>query len=95
MHCLQCFDTVGWAAGRASGSTFLVPAHPGSPGKKAFKRVCVCVHAASELNTRLVELCFYVPLDTKWVISETVPRANFLPSYEKKTEPNTTKTCIQ
>jgi len=19
MHCLQCFDTVGWAAGRASG----------------------------------------------------------------------------
>ena len=73
-HCLQCFDTVGWAAGRASGLqktewwgagvlvclvrgadlhmaqriplpltvscsskiqirfTFLVPAHPGSPG---------------------------------------------------------------
>jgi len=23
------------------GFTFLVPAHPGSPGKKAFKRVCV------------------------------------------------------
>jgi len=23
--------------------TFLVPAHPGSPGKKAVKRVCVCV----------------------------------------------------
>jgi len=25
------------------GFTFLVPAHPGSPGKMADKRVCVCV----------------------------------------------------
>jgi len=25
------------------GSTFLVPAHPGSPGKRAVKRMCVCV----------------------------------------------------
>jgi len=25
------------------GFTFLVPAHLGSPGKKATKRVCVCV----------------------------------------------------
>ena len=25
------------------GSTFLVPAHPGSPRKRAVKRVCVCV----------------------------------------------------
>jgi len=83
--CLQCFDAVGWAAGRASGQqktewwgagvvgcleqgadlhmaqlmpvpltvscfskiqigfTFLVPAHLGSPGKGAVKRVCVCV----------------------------------------------------
>jgi len=24
------------------GFTFLVPAHLGSPGKRAFKRVCVC-----------------------------------------------------
>jgi len=23
--------------------TFVVPAHPGSPGKRAVKRVCVCV----------------------------------------------------
>jgi len=85
--CLQCFDAVGWAAGRAYpackklsggvlacvicmergadlhmaqlmslpltvscfskiqiGFTFLVPAHPGSPGKRAVKRVCVCSH---------------------------------------------------
>jgi len=82
---LQCFDAVGWAAGRASGLqktewwgagvvvcleqgadlhmvqlmpmpltvscfskiqigfSFLVPAHLGSPGKRAVKRVCVCV----------------------------------------------------
>ena len=85
-RCLQCFDTIGWAAGRASGLwknlsggmlawlsvwsevqtciwpswchchslslasvkknhigfTFLVSAHPGSPRKRAVKRVCVC-----------------------------------------------------
>jgi len=25
------------------GFTFLVPAHPGSPGQRAVKRVCMCV----------------------------------------------------
>jgi len=25
------------------GFAFLVPAHPGSPGKRVVKRVCVCV----------------------------------------------------
>ena len=25
------------------GFTFLVPAHPGSPGQRAVKRVCVCL----------------------------------------------------
>ena len=81
--CLQCFDAVGWVAGRASrpvktewwgvgvvirlergadlhvgqlmplpltiscfskiqiGFAFLVPAHLGSPGQRAVKRVCV------------------------------------------------------
>ena len=52
LNCLQCFDAVGWVAGRASGTvscfskiqirfTFLVPAHLGSPGKRAVKWVCV------------------------------------------------------
>ena len=83
--CLQCFDAVGWAAGREIrpvktewwgagvviclergadlhmaqlmslpltlscfskiqiGFSFLVPAHLGSPGNRAVKRVCVCV----------------------------------------------------
>ena len=35
------------------GFTFLVPAHPGSPGKRAVKRVCVCVCVwRSEPNDR-------------------------------------------
>jgi len=29
------------------GFTFLVPAHPGSPGKRVVKRVCVCVCVCS------------------------------------------------
>jgi len=43
--CLQCFDAVGWAAGSTVscfskfqiGLAFLVPAHLGSPGKRAVK----------------------------------------------------------
>ena len=34
---VSCFSKV------QIGFTFLVPAHPGSPGKRAVKRVCVCV----------------------------------------------------
>jgi len=36
-HCLFGFTKI------QIGFTFLVPAHPGSPGKRAVKRVCVCV----------------------------------------------------
>ena len=32
------------------GFTFLVPAHPGSPGKRAIKRVCVTVEESSVLK---------------------------------------------
>jgi len=35
--------TVSCFSGIQIGFTFLVPAHPGSPGKRAVKRVCVCV----------------------------------------------------
>jgi len=31
------------------GFIFLVPAHPGSPGKGAVKRVCVCVYMLNNL----------------------------------------------
>jgi len=36
------------------GFTFLVPAHPRSPGKRAVKRVCVCVCVLSESIQHLV-----------------------------------------
>ena len=32
------------------GFTFLIPAHPGCPGKRAVKRVCVCVLQARVTN---------------------------------------------
>ena len=34
---VSCFSKI------QTGFTFLVPAHPGSPGKRVVKRVCVCV----------------------------------------------------
>jgi len=37
------------------GSTFLVPAHPGSPGQRAVKRVCVCSYICPGAN---FTLCF-------------------------------------
>jgi len=36
-HTVSCFSKI------QIGFTFLVPAHPGSPGKRAVKRVYVCV----------------------------------------------------
>jgi len=34
---VSCFSRI------QTGFTFLVPAHPGSPGQRAVKQVCVCV----------------------------------------------------
>ena len=34
---VSCFSII------QTGFTFLVPAHPGSPGKRAVKWVCVCM----------------------------------------------------
>jgi len=42
------------------GFTFLLPAHPGSPGQRAVKRVCVCVsHAFHHLFTQNYNCCHY------------------------------------
>jgi len=38
------------------GFTYLVPAHPGSPGKRAVKRVCVCVTALAGEITAICHL---------------------------------------
>ena len=35
---VSCFSKV------QIGFTFVVPAHPGSPGQRAIERVCVCLH---------------------------------------------------
>jgi len=36
------------------GFTFLVPAHPGSPGQRAVKWVCVCVRACVRVCVKVV-----------------------------------------
>ena len=36
------------------GFTFLVPAHPGSPGQRAVKRVCVCVCVLHNFATKIL-----------------------------------------
>ena len=100
LRCLQCFDAVGWAAGRACGCkkqwwgagvvicleqgadlhiaqlmplpltvscfskvqigfTFLVPAHPGSPGQRAVKWACVCAPCRSH-NKALIPKATYL-----------------------------------
>jgi len=41
------------------GFTFLVPAHPGSPGKRAVKRVCVLLHPFNGLFSRTAWVSWY------------------------------------
>ena len=38
------------------GFTFLVLAHPGSPGKGAVKRVCVCVRVAVQIAATAIRI---------------------------------------
>ena len=40
---MPLLPTVSCSSNIQIGFTFLVPAHPGSPGQRAVKRVCVCV----------------------------------------------------
>ena len=41
------------------GFTFLVPAHPGRPGQRAVKRVCVCVFLPlTVLDRSVISLLF-------------------------------------
>jgi len=43
------------------GFTFLVPAHRGSPGQRAVKRVCVCVCVHVRVRVRMC-VCSYVTI---------------------------------
>ena len=45
---VSCFSKI------QMGFTFLVPAHPGSPGKRAIKRVCVCYRNSNKIYIVLV-----------------------------------------
>jgi len=46
-HSLSCFNKI------QIGFAFLVPAHPGSPGQRAVKRVCVCVVDSASFDRSL------------------------------------------
>jgi len=48
---ISCFSKI------QIGFTFLVPADPGSPGKRAVKRVCVCVIELLNVNNCKWWLC--------------------------------------
>ena len=59
---VSCFSKI-----QIGFQTFLVPAHPGSPGKRAVKRVCVCVCVRAcvrvwfSLSLSLVDPAFHPP----------------------------------
>ena len=52
------------------GFTFLVPAHPGSPGKRAVKWVCVCVERVCAVykvcNTKPFQYCYVTSTMMYW-----------------------------
>ena len=43
------------------GSTFVVPAHPGSPGQRAVKLVCVCVYLYLEREPDCLHIGWLMP----------------------------------
>ena len=56
------------------GFTFLVPAHMGSPGKMAIKRLCVCVSLPGHLIVLVTRSAQYAVSITKWLsIPPSVP----------------------
>ena len=55
---VSCFNKI------QIGFTFLVPAHLGSPGKRAVKRVCVCV----AVSYSIVMVCSAVLCECSTVI---------------------------
>jgi len=121
---LQCFDAVGWAAGRASlackklsggvlvwlslehsadlhmaqlmpltvscfseihiGFAFLVQAHPGSPGQRAVKRLCVCVIYMC-MSLTIIQFQFqWLNWLTSWITNLT--RCHFHPTLSRQNQ---------
>jgi len=52
---VSCFSTI------QIGFTFLVPAHPGSPGQRAIKGVCVCVDRRQWIQITWMKKSFGLP----------------------------------
>jgi len=55
------------------GFTFLVPAHLGSPGKRAVKRVCVCVcdyHLSGPMKKMVGGQKFTSDMKVQWVVRQ-------------------------
>jgi len=46
------------------GFTFLVPAHPGSPGQRAVKRVCLCVYSVTLCSGAVNVFSYIINLKT-------------------------------
>jgi len=49
---VSCFSKI------QTGFSFLVPAHPGSPGQRAVKHVCVCVCVLLDTRCYIANLLF-------------------------------------
>ena len=58
---VSCFSKI------QMGFTFLVPAHPGSPGKRAVKWVCVCVASLKVSKQSTDNFCLYDVKETEEV----------------------------
>ena len=56
---VSCFSNI------QIGFTFLVPAHPGSPGQRAVKRLCVCVRACVRAAGKVLELVVSILLSVR------------------------------
>ena len=58
---------VSWFGKIQIGFTFLVPAHLGSPGRRAIKRVCVCVYVCGLTMPKLLNknLILFLKNETK------------------------------
>ena len=64
------------------GFTFLVPAHPGSPGQRAVKRVCVCVCVViRDTVVAVAEMANELQKWTEFPVNTPQPQHNAVQSY--------------
>ena len=69
------------------GFTFLLPAHPRSPGQRDVKRVCVCVtrHQIYRITSTHHKFCSnHLFIHTRLGICNTVPTKTAVPNFKKR-----------